>query len=283
MPTFKGNKGNLLQHWVLCELVLMLREQTPPGARLVVVDAHAMSPFATRSPDVAANVFDAVRARLPGQESAYERTWLDMVGQLDGRRVEYPTTAMFVRRLWPGPLNMVLCDVDETTIADIRYWKKDVPDSDAIEPFWGDWRDRLRRECADAAATLVSFDPYMILPENASAVKPGIMYLADLVRAAAALSHIPNGPVVVQLSTYSAQNATQDDVREVVEWIMRAVGFELVATIRAGRDSLDMMSMVLTRGLHGRPDHLNERFNTWLEGVGVTPNRPPRSTGSRNP
>ena len=33
---------------------------------------------------------------------------------------------------------------------------------------------------------------------------------------------------MVQLSTYSAQDNSQNDVIPIVEWIMRAVGFELV-------------------------------------------------------
>ena len=65
---------------------------------------------------------------------------------------------------------------------------------------------------------------------------------------------------MVQLSTYSAQDNSQDDVLPVVEWIMRAVGFELVDTVRAGRDSRDMMSMILVRGVQ-LPERLNERFS----------------------
>lgn len=265
MPTFKGNKGNLLQHWVLSELTLLLKSQVQPSAPLLLVDAHAMSPYASRSPGASANVFDTVRDRLPGEGSAYERAWHEMTRPKDGPAIEYPTTAMFVRQLWPGPLAMVLCDIDEATIADIWHWKKGVRDSNSIVPYWGDWRERLRGDFTGKTATLVSFDPYMIFHENAATVKDGIMYLADLVQAAAALDRMSSGPSVVQLSTYSAQSASREDVLSVVEWIMRAVGFELVETIRAGRDSRDMMSMVLARGLSTRPEGLNERFNSWLD------------------
>lgn len=120
MPTFKGNKGNLLQHWVLAELTLLLRSQFP-SAHLSLIDAHAMSPYATRSPGASANVFDVVQNRLPGQGSAYEHAWSQMAGQKGSRAVEYPTTAMFVRHLWRGPLAMVLCDIDKATIDDVSH------------------------------------------------------------------------------------------------------------------------------------------------------------------
>ena len=47
MPTYKGNKGNLLQHWVLTELTLLLKLQCQPSATLCLLDAHSMSPYAT--------------------------------------------------------------------------------------------------------------------------------------------------------------------------------------------------------------------------------------------
>jgi hypothetical protein len=267
MPTYKGNKGNLLQHWVLTELTLLLRHKFPASARLCLLDAHAMSPYAMRDPNPgpSARVFDIFRSYLPGQGSAYERAWLELLDQKLGGAVEYPTTAMFVRHLWPGQVSMVLCDIDKTTIDNIYIWKQNAQDSDSIVPYHGDWRRRFRGEFPNATATLVSFDPYMIVHKNVSAPKPGNMYLADLIQAAAALCHIPSGPVIVQLSTYSAQDNSQDDVLSVVEWIMRAAGFELVDTVRAGRDSRDMMSMILVRELPERPEGLNERFNDWFD------------------
>jgi hypothetical protein len=269
MPTFKGNKGNLLQHWVLTELTLLLEANLWPSSRLCLVDAHAMSPYATRdaNPGASALMFDGVRDHLPGRCSAYERAWSEIVGQKHRLAVAYPTTAMFVRHLWPGPVSMILCDVDKTTVEHIAMWKQDVPDADTIIPHYGDWRERLRGDLPGGTATLVSFDPYMVLFRNTSTVKPGNMYLADLVQAAAALCHLPSGPAIVQLSTYSAQDNSQDDVLPVVEWIMRAVGFELIDTVRVGRDSRDMMSMILGRELSSRPDRLNERFNDWLDQV----------------
>ena len=209
-----------------------------------------MSPYATREsgPGTSANAFDTVRRRLPEHRSAYERAWSELLDQKRRRTVEYPTTAMFVHHLWSGPVGMVLCEIDKATIDDIFHWKQSVQDSDDVCPHHGDWRQRFRGDFPSADATLVSFDPYMIVHKNVSAPKPGNMYLADLVQAAAALCHIPSDAVIVQLSTYSAQDNSQDDVLPVVEWTMRAVGFDLVDTVRAGRGSRDMMPIILVRG-----------------------------------
>src|SRR5215831_7460288 len=68
IPTFRGNRGNLLQHWVLVELVGSLRQQA--FAKLAFIDANSMSPTASRSPkaatDQTASDFHRVKARLAG-------------------------------------------------------------------------------------------------------------------------------------------------------------------------------------------------------------------------
>ena len=43
MSNIKGNDGNLMQHWVLCELLAIARNYT---TRLAFVDAHSMAPIA---------------------------------------------------------------------------------------------------------------------------------------------------------------------------------------------------------------------------------------------
>ena len=161
---------------MLSELTLLLKGQVESSNGLCLVDAHAMSPYATRDakPGQSARVFEVVRRSLPGQGSAYEQAWLELVSQ------HHPTTAMFVRHLWSGPLSMVLCDIDKATIDDISTWKKGVPDERSIEPWRGDWARRLRSDVPEAAACLVSFDPYMVIRENASAPTAGHMYPADL-------------------------------------------------------------------------------------------------------
>ena len=260
MPIYKGNRGNLLQHWVLAELVTLLREQVGPNAQLCFVDAHAMSPYATRSPkpDSTASDFDSVRDRLPGQGTVYEQAW----EKLAVEQVEYPTSAMFVRHLWHGPLSMVLCETDGPTADDIFEWQRTLRhEPSEIELHRGDWRRRLREELPRAEAHLVSFDPYMIMGENPASSLQGHMYLWDLIRAAASILEIQTGPLLVQLSTYSAQNSPQDKIIAIVTWVMAAVGVELVETVHADGH---MMSMILARNVSQPLKHMNEHFNTWL-------------------
>ena len=76
MPTYKGNRGNLLQHYVLCELLSAAREHS---SCLRFIDAHAMAPMAVREEREKDPVFGSVQARLPGQDSTYERAWKDLV------------------------------------------------------------------------------------------------------------------------------------------------------------------------------------------------------------
>ena len=82
MPTYKGNKGNFLQHWVLCELVSAAGKHV---SRLQFIDAHAMAPMAEKQdPKHKDSVFDSVRARLPGTGSPYERAWKALVQNKGG-------------------------------------------------------------------------------------------------------------------------------------------------------------------------------------------------------
>ena len=60
MPTYKGNKGNLLQHWVLCELLSAAREHV---SRLQFIDAHAMAPVAEKQEEPLAKL-SGVRAQF---------------------------------------------------------------------------------------------------------------------------------------------------------------------------------------------------------------------------
>ena len=66
MSNFKGNDGNLMQHWVLCELLAVARKDT---THLTFVDAHSMAPIAIERTEKRANrsgKFDAVFEHLPG-------------------------------------------------------------------------------------------------------------------------------------------------------------------------------------------------------------------------
>ena len=48
MPPYKGNKGNLMQHWTLCDVLRIAQRH---HSALNYIDAHAMAPLATRRTD----------------------------------------------------------------------------------------------------------------------------------------------------------------------------------------------------------------------------------------
>ena len=265
MPTYKGNRGNLLQHWVLAELVAVLPQQREPPARLCFIDAHAMSPFAVRAenPGPTAGHFDAVAGRLPGQNTEYERAWT----ALRGPRIQYPSSGLFVRHLWQGPLHLILCEAEKDTANEIGEWLQAVGPDTSWEFHRGDWRMRFHRgfPLMHFAAHLISFDPYMFDRHGPPAhPNPGNMWPSDIVRAGAAVLDLEPAPVVLQLSTYSANNANgQDDVIASINPIFEAAGLELAATVRADGN---MMSMVFTRDVPNIGNaQLQERFEGWIE------------------
>jgi hypothetical protein len=77
MPSFRGNVGNLLQHWVLCEILSACGNSYE---RLGFIDAYSMAPFAADPPkrDGGSDLFDTVATNLPGLNSLYERAWLKL-------------------------------------------------------------------------------------------------------------------------------------------------------------------------------------------------------------
>ncbi len=267
MPTYRGNRGNLMQHWVLVEVTTILRNlRMPPVPQLCFIDAHAMAPFATRHPcpGQTGRDFDAVRDSLPGQRSLYEHRWLDSTWE---DRTRYPSSAVLVRAAWDRPLNLVLCEHDADTAQAICSWLDTLdPVETSHELYQGDWRDRFRCGIpADMAAYLFSFDPYMFDRHGPGAnPTPGNMYPQDLLRIGAALLDLPPRPTIVQLSTYSANNRNrQDDVISAVGPFFDAAGYSLLSCVRADGN---MMSLVFSRHV---PDSsaffgLPNRFNHWL-------------------
>src|SRR5882724_8551365 len=111
MPPFRGNGGNLLQHWVLCEVLSACQNHYD---RLGFIDAYSMAPFANERPkrDASSYLFDAVASQLPGRQSWYERAWL----RLTSNTHEYPNSAAFVTAAWRGRYGMFLCELDRTPV-----------------------------------------------------------------------------------------------------------------------------------------------------------------------
>jgi len=261
MPTYRGNRGNLLQHWVLAELLGCLREQ---GIRkLCFVDAHSMSPTPVRSAkaatDQTAPEFDLVRSRLADGRSAYERAWLALSQALPS---EYPSSAAFVQHFCGNNAQLLLCEADRGTAEHIQRWlSRREGDAASVELHRGDWRERFRRPIpAEVDAYYISFDPNMYDRHDVRSPRPENMYSSDVTIVADATRQLPTVPIIVQLSTYSVNGAnSQSDVYD--DLVPRFTELNLSATLVRADNS--MMSFIFSRGLTLASD-LESRFQSWL-------------------
>ena len=271
MGTYMGNVGHLMQHWTLCEILAVAKKHY---SGLNYIDAHAMAPWATqcagpdgrpRAPD---HIFRHVRNGLPGQGSVYERAWNGLRLANQNLPVGYPSSAAFVEHIWNGhgPYSMLLCETNPGTVAEIQ---EDLPRANL---FPRDWMERFEDglpSLNDAglspdSLTLVSFDPdmYSVHPRVRN---PRYLYQHDLGVTVQALARI-EGPVLIQLSTYSAQNNPQGEVIASVNAVLYGAGFVLAAVIRGDGH---MMSLVYARGVEWKADlaGLPHNFNIWLDEV----------------
>ena len=260
MPSYRGNIGNLLQHWVLCELVDCCGGH---WTNLRFVDAYSMAPLATERarPHWSSELFDHARDRTK-RDSIYERTW----SCLDRDASRYPNSAAFVAALWRGQYSMVLCEYDDATVGELRSWKVDretEPRCGGIEVAAGDWRQRFETAVAAAEPLFLSFDPDMFSCSDATD-DGRKMTRSDLARVTRVVP--ATGSVLMQLSTYSANgDNTQAKVKAVVSSSLNGTGLELLAVVKTDDQ---MMSMVLGRScadaMVKRVFTMPERFESWL-------------------
>ncbi|MGH6803272.1 MAG: hypothetical protein ACREC3_07880 [Methyloceanibacter sp.] len=262
MPTYRGNRGNILQHWVLVELLSGLRQQRLDG--LCFVDAYSMSPMATRSPKAATDQtspeFDRVRARLPGERSPYEQAWLALNESLHS---EYPSSAAFVRHCWETPLHLLLCEADRPTADEISGWLSGLDaHTTSFELHRDDWRERFRRAMPSTFdGYLFSFDPNMFDRHYVRVPKPENMYPDDISIVGTAIRDLPRVPIVIQLSTYSVNgDNSQRDVRESIVPKFGDYGFEMACYVRADNA---MMSIIFCRDT-SVASNLEAQFQAWL-------------------
>ena len=261
MPTYRGNVGNLLQHWVLCELI---EHSSEYWDRVSFVDAYSMAPFATErfKSGSSAHLFDHARDRVE-TDSIYEQTWRSIVG---GRAV-YPNSAALVSALWPGTYSMLLCEYDTATVHELRAWalrEESKPNCLGAVVAPGDWRQTFKRDGWQSEhLSVLSFDPDMFNrhgSDNGRNMTP-----SDLALIAKAIEQA-SGAVVVQLSTYDVNSDNgQREVEQAVRSGLEAAGLPLAAVVRT---DCKMMSLVLTRGCDsafvGEVAKLPSRFDRWL-------------------
>ena len=271
MTTYKGNAGNLMQHWTLCELLVIARKH---ASGLNFIDAHAMAPLARECPRPDSK-FSSVQAGLPGQKSPYEQAWRRLASQGEG----YPNSAAFVKDVWNGDFSLLLCETDPPTIEKIKPWLKRVDKSERckrVELSQGDWRNRFDQGLpspsevgmADDSLTLVSFDPDMYnrnrrKHHNERPPDERNLYPYDIKLALRAMGSLEGG-VLIQLSTYSTNdNNPQGAVISSVNSIMAARAFTLSAVVWLNKK---MMSLVYARNVSWTEElaNLPDRFKEWL-------------------
>ena len=261
MPSYRGNIGNLLQHWVLCELLECCKGD---WATLRFVDAYSMAPLATErsKPHWSSELFDHARDRVK-RVSMFERTW----SGLDRNALGYPNSAAFVAAAWHGQYSMVLCERDDATVGELQCWKVDrerEPRCGGIEVAPGDWRQRFETAVTAASDPLfLSFDPDMFSCRDSSD-DGRKMTGSDLALVGRAVP--TTGSVVMQLSTYSVNGGnTQSKVQAAVKSSLDDIGLELLAVVKTDDQ---MMSMVLGRScadaIVQNISAMPERFESWL-------------------
>ncbi len=268
MTTYKGNAGNLMQHWTLCELLVIARKH---ASGLNFIDAHAMAPLA-RERTSSDSKFSRVQKGLPGQKSTYEQAWHQLAS-----RGGYPNSASFVKNIWNGDFSLLLCETDPSTIEEIEPWLKRVKKSarcKSAKLFPCDWRDRFEDGLPSPSEvglpndsmTLVSFDPYMYIwrqltnPMNKK--QKGNLYPDNIKLALRAMCNL-EGKVLIQLSTYSAQDNSQKDVIASLNKILEPSAFKLCAVVPVKKQ---MMSLVYARNVSWSAElaDLPDRFQEWL-------------------
>lgn len=265
MVKYKGNAGNLMQHWTLCELLDIAGKHT---SGLSFIDAHAMAPLARERTSYDSK-FNRVQKGLPGQKSPYEQAWHRLAP-----RGGYPNSASFLKKVWNGDFSLLLCETDPSTIKKIKPWLKRADKSErckSVELSQGDWRNRFDEGLpnpsevglADDSLTLVSFDPDMYNRKIPNKRSPRMIYPDDMERALCAMNSL-NGGVLVQLSTYDVNaNNPQGAVISSVNSIMAARAFTLCAVVWLNKK---MMSLVYARNVSWKAElaDLPDCFKEWL-------------------
>ena len=279
MPTYKGNVGNLMQHWTLCELLNIAQDRGIPG--LNFIDAHAMAPLA-RTKDSPDGRFNHVEARVqqphePDHEwaSKYEWAWHHLAPS-----VGYPNSAVFVERIWTREFSLSLCELDWSTIAELGTWRdrvRKLARCKNAEIFQGDWRGSFAQlpfgpanvKLPPGSLTLVSLDPYVCSRRRHPRLPGPNIYPEDVDSVLHALENI-DSPAIVQLSSYTANGGnTPDRVIDCYEPIRVATGFDLSARVSVPNNGYrgDMMSLVYSKGVHGdwlaELRDLPDRFSDW--------------------
>ena len=280
MGMCKGNLGNLLQHWVLCETLDLLMKSRFDHLHLTCT--HSMAPWSVLEPvDYSSKhsprvhrrrYFDKVRNRSnQSQASIYEECWSRCSVQ---QGVPYPSSAVFAFNFWRTKLSLSLCEADERTASEIDGWLRQMEIAERLSVgalYRGDWRDQLaalNMQNILADVHVIELDPMQFdkrNPGNEQVRNGAILYPDDMGRIVEAVKNVKR-PIVLQLTSYDVNNNNSLELT-VPAMLAPLTAADFVLSARVSPNA-QMVSLVLTRGLTlwDTPESLGQQFNRWLQG-----------------
>jgi len=121
----KGNRGNLLQHWTLCESLASLANLGISNLHLACT--HSMAPWTlpvrkvNEATDTCRRFFRTAANRLAHVQNPniYESAW-HRLSVSSG--LPYPSTAVFASAVWQGVISLALCEASPHVADEIDGW-----------------------------------------------------------------------------------------------------------------------------------------------------------------
>ncbi len=279
MGLCKGNRGNLMQHWTLCECLGRLHDLY---GSLHFVTTHSMAPWAIPvvkpDPDHCRNKFIAAGSRLAAldRSSRYEAAWKQL-SITNG--LPYPSSAVLACETWKKPLTLALCEYDPNVASEIDGWLSMPQTEDRLQPspvLRGDWRCLVcsplvlntSQQCIFVEMDPMRYDSRRkrsnVDPNGRKNCDPQSLYPEDIERLVTLLTDIET-PIVLQISSFSTQNANSlSRQRDSLSGILNLAGFNLRYETTVGDQ---MASFVFHRNSALPPADFRAEFSDWLGGI----------------
>jgi len=273
MGMFKGNRGNLMQHWTLCKCLIGLKVSYKS---LHFVTTHSMSPWAipvkNDNPGNCRSIFLQVGTRLGtlNNPSGYELAWRNLSIWAG---LPYPSSAVFAVESWKGDISVALCEADSRTANEIEGWLVNPQVEEKLQHhvlLRGDWRGSLKSPLflkSSADCIYLEMDPmrYDTRPyANRKSTEPATLYPDDIEMLAQHVACVDK-PIVLQISSFSTQNNNPlDSQRQSLEGILQPKGFTLHSEVRVMQQ---MATFVFIRNCQLLIPPLGTLFNDWLGGI----------------
>lgn len=205
------------------------------------------------------------------RNSVFETAWFALS---PNRGLPYPSSAALVLNVWRMGLSLSLCEASVPVADEIDGWlatqevRERVTHSVLLR---GDWRNAAMGPLLvspDADILYIEMDPYRYDSRDQNVRKTtdsATVYPEDLTLLARSLG-AEQRPLLLQLSSFSAQNGNSP---EVIEASVRAV-LEPHSFVFRDRVAVDgqMVSFVLARNLTVAGGPLQPDFSAWLSGIG---------------